>query len=107
VRFLISGVILLLLVVFCLSNAESVVLAIWPTDLTVAVPLSLAILAALGLGLALGALSLWFSALHYRREAKRARDRVRQLEARIAASAAESVPQPSRAPLARLPGAAR
>jgi len=71
------------LALFALSNTEMVTLGIWPTDYTVQVHLSLAILVAMALAFFLGGVLVWFSALAQRRRAKRAERTVRLLEAQI------------------------
>lgn len=90
---------LFLLVLFALSNTESVRIGLFPTDLSIELPLSVAILAAMGLGFFLGGLRVWIAALRHRRMAREARDTVRLLEARQhAASPASGPDQPRLAP---------
>ncbi len=71
---------LLLLVVFALSNAGTVQLGLWPTDLSIDVPLSLAVLGGGALFFLLGAFVVWIGSLGQRRRARRAEGRVRALE---------------------------
>lgn len=71
------------LVLFALSNTESVRLGLWPMDYGVDMPVSLAILVAMAIAFLLGALVVWFSALAQRRRARRAERTVRLLEAQI------------------------
>ncbi len=71
---------LLLLVVFALSNAETVQLMLWPTDLSLDAPLSLAVLGAGAMFFLLGAFVVWLTALGQRQRARRAESRVRLLE---------------------------
>jgi uncharacterized integral membrane protein len=71
------------LVLFALSNTEQVPLGLWPTDYSIDVPLSLAILVALGIGFLLGAFLVWFTALAHRRRARRAERKVRLLESHV------------------------
>jgi uncharacterized integral membrane protein len=74
---------LLLMVLFALTNTEPVRLGLFPLGhLPFDVPASVAILAAMALGFFLGGLRLWFTALHHRRAARRAEDTVRLLEAK-------------------------
>jgi uncharacterized integral membrane protein len=71
----------LLLISFALSNNESVSLELFPLGrLPFDVPLSIAILAAMGLGFLLGGLRLWNHALRHRRAARRAEEAMRLLE---------------------------
>jgi putative membrane protein len=80
----IAGIpLLLLMVLFALSNSETVPLRLFPFGaLPFEVPLSVAILAAMGVGFFLGGLRVWFIALVHRRAARRAEEAVRLLEAR-------------------------
>jgi lipopolysaccharide assembly protein A len=82
-RLLIAVPLLLLLVLFALSNTTPVRLALWPTDYSLQSPLSLAILIAMGLAFLLGGLVVWISALGQRRRARRAEHAVRLLEAQV------------------------
>ncbi len=74
---------LLVLVLFALSNAQSVHLAFWPTDLGVDVPLSLVVLGGMAIAFVVGALVLWVSAVSARGRARRAERKVRELEGRV------------------------
>ncbi len=82
-RLLILLPILLVLVLFELSNRQDVALSLWPTDLSLQAPLSIAVLAGIALGMVLGGLVVWFTSLSRWRRARRAEDRVRLLEARL------------------------
>ncbi len=73
------------LVLFALSNTETVRLGLWPTDYGIDVHLSLAILVAMAIAFLLGALVVWVSALAQRMRARRAERTVRLLEAQIEA----------------------
>ncbi|GAC1341120.1 MAG: hypothetical protein NVSMB18_12600 [Acetobacteraceae bacterium] len=77
---------LLILVVFALSNKQPVRLGLWPTDIQIDVPVSLAVLAIAGVFFLVGALLTWGSALALRSRARRAEATVRQLEAQLAAA---------------------
>ena len=82
-RWIVGVPLLLLMVLFALSNSEPVPLGLFPLGhLPFEVPLSVVVLAAMGLGFFLGGLRLWFTALHHRRAARRAEETVRLLEAR-------------------------
>ena len=74
-----------LLIVFALSNTQPVTLGIWPTDFSVEVPVSLAILVASGLFFFLGALFVWFGTVAARTRQRRSERRARALEAELAA----------------------
>jgi uncharacterized integral membrane protein len=82
-RWVVGVPLLLLMVLFALSNTEPVSLGLFPLGhLPFELPLSFVILAALGLGWFLGGLRLWFTAIAHRRAARRAEEAVRLLEAR-------------------------
>jgi putative membrane protein len=96
-RWIVGVPLLLLMVLFALSNSEPVPLRLFPLGaLPFEVPLSVAILGAMGLGFFLGGLRLWFTALGHRRAARRAEAAVRLLEAKhqelTARSAAPALP---------------
>jgi len=74
---------LILLLLFTLSNADTVPLKLWPFDWKYEMPLSVAILTAAGLGLLLGGLLVWITELGQRRRARRAEETVRLLEEQI------------------------
>src|SRR5690242_17060584 len=71
------------LILFALSNTELVRLGLWPTDYSIEVHVSLAILIAMAIAFLLGALVVWLSELAQRRRARRAERLVRQLEAQV------------------------
>lgn len=82
-RWVVGVPLLLLMVLFALSNRDPVSLGLFPLGrLPFEVPLSVVVLAAMGFGWFLGGLRLWFTALHHRRAARRAEEAVRLLEAR-------------------------
>jgi lipopolysaccharide assembly protein A len=82
-RWVVGVPLLLLMVLFALSNTEPVRLALFPLGgLPFDLPLSVALLAAMGFGFFLGGLWVWFTALRHRRAARRAEAEVRLLEAR-------------------------
>lgn len=83
IRALIFAPLLFILVLFALSNPQPVRLGLWPTDLTVDIPLSITVLLAMAVAFVLGALLLWFSAVGARLRARRAEHAVRMLEAQV------------------------
>lgn len=83
IRALIAAPLLLLLLLFALSNSQPVRLGLWPTDLWLEPPLSIAVLVAMGGAFLLGALMLWVEALAARRRARRAEYAQRLLEAQV------------------------
>ncbi len=74
---------LLFLVIFALSNRATVQVGLWPTDLLLVVPLSLAVLGAGALFFVLGAFVASLSAARERRRARRAERRVLVLEREV------------------------
>jgi len=91
---------LIVLVAFALSNPQHVQLALWPTDLSLEAPLSIAILAASGSFFFLGALFVWFGTIAARGRARRAERRAASLEAELRAHhAPQRAMRPSPAPV--------
>jgi len=82
-RLLIALPLLLLLVLFALSNTEPVRLHLWPTDYAFVLPLSLAVLGGMAIAFLAGGLIVWFSELAQRGRARRAEQTVRLLEAQV------------------------
>lgn len=82
-RLLLAAPILLILVLFALSNTQPVALAFWPTELDLRLPLSLVVLAAMAIAFVAGGLLVWSEALRQRRRARRAETAVKLLEARL------------------------
>ena len=75
---------LLVLVLFGLSNRQEVALELWPFDLAWVVPLSTAMLVLAALAFLFGAAVTWGGALAWRRQAKRFQEAARVLEAELA-----------------------
>lgn len=96
-RLLILIPILLVLVLFALSNTGTVQLHFWPTAFAVQAPLSLAILGGMALAFLLGGLVVWFAELGQRRRARRAERSVRLLEQQLQEMRAR-LPQPALPP---------
>lgn len=84
-RLLIAVPLLVLLVLFVLSNTMMVRIGLWPTDLYLMAPLSVAVLVAMAVAFVVGALFTWMTSLGQRRRARRAEARVRALESEIEA----------------------
>jgi uncharacterized integral membrane protein len=83
-KAIIFAPLLFVLVLFALSNPQPVHLGLWPTDVTVDIPLSITVLLAMAVAFVLGALLLWFSAVGARLRARKAEHAVRMLEAQVA-----------------------
>ncbi len=82
-RLLIGLPLLLLLVLFALSNTMPVRLGLWPSDYTLQLPLSLTILAGMAIAFLAGGTIVWLSELGQRRRARHAEQTVRLLEAQV------------------------
>jgi lipopolysaccharide assembly protein A len=82
-RLVIGLPLLLLLVLFALSNTEPVRLHLWPTDYALELPLSLAVLGAMAIAFLGGGVLVWVTELAQRRRARRAEQAVRLLEAQV------------------------
>ena len=83
IRALIFTPLVLLLVLFALSNPQTVHLGIWPTDISVEIPLSIALMLSAAFAFVLGAVLLWFSVVGSRLRARRAEHAIRLLEAQV------------------------
>ncbi len=94
-RLLIGLPLLILLVLFALSNTAPTRFGLWPFGTTLQVPLSLAVLAAMAVAFLAGGLLAWGSGLALRRRARQAEQMVRLLEAQVTelkAAAARPLP---------------
>lgn len=80
-RALIAIPVLLVLVLFALSNRGTVTLRLWPTDFAWNAPLSLAVLVVAAVFFVAGALLGWSGTVPLRRRARRAEAALRLLEA--------------------------
>jgi putative membrane protein len=94
VRFLIAVPALVLLVLFALSNKQPVRMGLWPTDITVDAPLSVAVLLASALFFLAGALMTWGTSLAMRARARRAEEQVRQLQTQVRTLQARPIAEP-------------
>ncbi len=96
-RWIIAVPFLLLLVLFVLSNTEMVTLRLWPTDLAQPVPLAIAVLASMAIGLLVGGAMLWFGKIAAMRATSRANARIAALELQMRQTppAGASLPAPS------------
>ncbi len=83
-RVLLAAPLLFILILFALSNKQAVELGLWPTDVQIELPVSLAVLGIAGLFFLFGALVAWSGTLSERSRARRAEATVRQLEAQLA-----------------------
>jgi uncharacterized integral membrane protein len=87
-RALLAAPLLFILILFALSNKQIVELGLWPTDIAIGLPVSIAVLGIAGLFFLFGALVAWSGAIAERKRARRAEATVRQLQAQLAAARA-------------------
>ena len=71
-RLLLLSPVLLVLVVFALSNPQPVRIEFWPFQSSVSWPAALALLGMLGVGVLVGAGLMWFTTIGLRLRARRA-----------------------------------
>jgi len=90
-RLILISPLLLLLILFALSNTQSVRLGMWPTGISVEAPLSILILLAMAVAFLLGALSTWFVGLGARWRARRAEQSAGALRSELQAANARLV----------------
>lgn len=82
-RLLIAAPFLLLLVLFALSNTTLLKLGLWPTDYSITMPASAAILGAMAVSFLAGAFVVWLGELGQRRRARRAEHAAKLLEEQV------------------------
>ncbi|HKM64938.1 MAG TPA: LapA family protein [Acidisphaera sp.] len=97
-RLLISVPILIVLVLFALSNKQDVALAFWPTDYRLVVPLSLAVLVPVAVAFLLGLFFASLGTLGARSRARRAELRAQVLEDQVRSLKTTPARQPLPAP---------
>jgi len=90
----------LILILFAVSNRESVSFGLWPLPDAVELPLYLVVLGTLIVGFFVGELVAWVGGWRWRREARRSRDRIVMLERELEVERARNS---ARVPLAALP----
>jgi len=90
--WIVLGVVALILILFAVSNRESVSVGLWPLPDLVQMPLYLVVLGTLLVGFFFGQLVTWIGGWRWRREARRSRDRIATLEQELAAARAPRTP---------------
>ena len=100
-RLIPALILVLILIVFGLSNREAVTLGFWPTSYAATIPLSIAILIGMAIAFLLGAAIVWLDHLGLGRRARRAEAQVRRLQAQLAE--AELRQKPPILPVAVMP----
>lgn len=82
-RTLIALPVLIVLILFALSNPQPVTLLFWPTDFKLVTPVSAAVLVAAGGAFLLGSFFVWFPSLGARRRARAFERKSRRLEDQV------------------------
>lgn len=88
-RALIALPFLAVLVLFALSNQQPIRILLWPTDLSLELPLSAAVLAISAVFFITGAFLVWVSTIALRARARRAEETARQLRHQVEALRAQ------------------
>jgi len=84
---------------FAVSNREPVALGLWPLPWLLQAPVYLAAFGALLIGIAIGALAVWFAGARRRRELRGQRRRIAALERELAATQAQLAGAPGTTPI--------
>ncbi|MBE9603461.1 LapA family protein [Acetobacteraceae bacterium H6797] len=84
-RWLLLAPLLVVLILFTLSNTEPVDLRLWPFDLAWQAPLALAVLTGAALAFLVGALIAWLSGMPWRSRARNAERQLARLQGEMAA----------------------
>lgn len=80
----------LVVVVFAIANRHAVRLDLWPLPWALDLPLYLAVLGALAVGIAIGMVAAWLAGAGARRRARQERRRAEALERQLDAARAEA-----------------
>jgi uncharacterized integral membrane protein len=84
-RWILIGLLALILVVFAINNRQPIALGLWPLPLELNTKLYLVVLLTLLVGFLIGELVAWLNGRRWRREARRNARRVEELERELAA----------------------
>jgi uncharacterized integral membrane protein len=79
-RWVLIGLVALVLIVFAVDNRQVIALSLWPLPLELDTWLYLVVLLTLLVGFLLGELVAWMNGHRWRREARRSAHRVEELE---------------------------
>jgi lipopolysaccharide assembly protein A len=90
----------LFLIVFAVSNRETVSLALWPLPFLVDVPLYLLFFVSLLVGALIGASAAWLAGRRVRRELRRRHGRIQALERELSATQSQLADHPETPPTA-------
>jgi uncharacterized integral membrane protein len=103
-HWLVTGPVALLLIVFAVSNRETVSVTMWPLPFLLEAPLYLVVLLGMLAGFLIGELVAWINGRYWRRDARAKARRIEALERELAATQTQLAPAPPRVPV---PGAPR
>lgn len=104
-HWLVTGPVILILVIFAVSNRETVTVTLWPLPFSLEASLYLVVLLAALLGFLIGEFVAWVNGRFWRRDARIKARRIEALERELAATQTQLAPTPSsRLPV---PGAPR
>jgi lipopolysaccharide assembly protein A len=87
--WIVFALVALILILFAASNREMVSVGLWPLPDSLQLPLYLVVLGTLIVGFFSGQLVTWVAGWHWRREARRSRDRIAALERELEADRAQ------------------
>jgi uncharacterized integral membrane protein len=87
--WIVLAAVAVVLILFAVSNRETVAVGLWPLPDLVQLPLYLVLLGALFVGFIAGQLVAWIGGWRWRREARRSRERIAMLEREIEAARAQ------------------
>ena len=97
-KWLLTLPLILLLLVFALSNRDVANLSFWPFDLAISMPLSFMLVACLVIGLLLGGFTVWLGDLKDKIEVRCLRNEVTNLNRQILSLQQSAAPKPAVAP---------
>ncbi|MBV8777505.1 MAG: DUF1049 domain-containing protein [Alphaproteobacteria bacterium] len=89
--WILFGLAALLSVLFAVSNRATVAVELWPLSKAAELPLYLLVLGTLLIGFAVGQFVGWAGGWHWRREARRSRERIAVLERELETERARPV----------------
>jgi lipopolysaccharide assembly protein A len=93
-HWLVTGPVILILVVFAVSNRETVTVTLWPLPFSLEAALYLIVLLAALVGFLIGEFVAWVNGRSWRRDARTKARRIEALERELAATQAQLAPAP-------------
>jgi len=91
-RWVVAALVAALLVIFAISNRQSVDVTFWPFPVTIESALSLVVLGAVVIAFLIGQFVAWLGAQRWRHEARAKQRRIEALERELAATQAQLRP---------------